>query len=74
MVGVLAQNSETMTEGGSDDQIYIPYANAMRLSGSSYVSLYQITAVSRDAVSQAQAVLMDFLRDFYHDTDREPGV
>ena len=69
VVGVLAQNSETMTEGGSDDQIYIPYANAMRLSGSSYVSLYQITAVSRDAVSQAQAVLMDFLRDFYHDTD-----
>ena len=69
VVGVLAQNSETMTEGGGDDQLYIPYANAMRLSGSSYVSLYQITAVSRDAVSQAQAVLMDFLRDFYHDTD-----
>ena len=69
VVGVLAQNSETMTEGGGDDQLYIPYANAMRLSGSSYVSLYQITAVSRDAVSQAQTVLMDFLRDFYHDTD-----
>ena len=69
VVGVLAQNSETMTEGGGDDQIYIPYPNAMQISGTSYVSLYQITAVSRDAVSQAQAVLMDFLRDFYHDTD-----
>ena len=69
VVGVLAQNSETMTEGGGDDQLYIPYPNAMQISGTSYVSLYQITAVSRDAVSQAQAVLMDFLRDFYHDTD-----
>lgn len=45
----------------------------MRLSGSSYVSLYQITAVSRDAVSQAQAVLMDFLRIFTM-TRTEPGV
>ena len=69
VVGVLAQNSETMTEGGGDDQLYIPYPNAMQISGTSYVSLYQITAVSRDAVSQAQAVLMDFLRNFYHDTD-----
>ena len=69
VVGVLAQSSETMTEGGGDDQLYIPYPNAMQISGTSYVSLYQITAVSRDAVSQAQAVLMDFLRDFYHDTD-----
>ena len=69
VVGVLAQNSETMTEGGGDDQLYIPYPNAMQISGTSYVSLYQITAVSRDAVSQAQAVLMDFLRGFYHDTD-----
>ena len=69
VVGVLAQSSETMMEGGGDDQLYIPYPNAMRISGTSYVSLYQITAVSRDAVSQAQAVLMDFFRQFYHDTD-----
>ena len=69
VVGVLAQSSETISEGGSDDRLYIPYPNAMRISGSSYVSLYQITAVSRDAVSQAQAVLTAFLRDFYHDTD-----
>ena len=69
VVGVLAQNSDTMQEGGGDDAAYIPYQNAMLLSGSSYVSLYQLTAVSRDAVPQAQTLLRDFLQDFYQDED-----
>ena len=69
VVGVLAQSSDTMQEGGGDDAAYIPYQNAMLLSGSSYVSLYQLTAVSRDAVPQAQTRLRNFLQDFYQDED-----
>lgn len=69
VVGVLAQNSDTLREGGGDDSVFIPYQNAMELSGASYVSLYQITAVSRDAVPTAQALLRDFLQAFYKDED-----
>jgi putative ABC transport system permease protein len=69
VVGVLAQNSDTLREGGGDDAVYIPYQNAMELSGVSYVSLYQITAASRDAVPIAQTLLRDFLQAFYKDED-----
>lgn len=41
----------------------------MQLSGTSYVSLYQITAASRDIVPSAQILLRDFLQDFYKDED-----
>ena len=71
VVGVLAQSGDTLEEGGGDDQVYIPYPNAMRLSGVSYVSLYQITATSRDTVTSAQALLLDFLQAFYHDETGE---
>ena len=69
VVGVLAQNSDTLREGGGDDSVFIPYQNAMELAGVSYVSLYQITAVSRDAVPTAQTLLRDFLQAFYKDED-----
>ena len=69
VVGVLAQNSDSFQEGGGDDAVYIPYQNAMQLSGTSYVSLYQITAASRDIVPSAQILLRDFLQDFYKDED-----
>ena len=69
VVGVLAQNSDSLQEGGGDDAVYIPYQNAMQLSGTSSVSLYQITAASRDIVPSAQILLRDFLQDFYKDED-----
>ena len=69
VVGVLAQNSDTMREGGSDDRVFIPYENAMVLSGSRYVSLYQITATSRETVGEAKAILMDFFQTVYPDED-----
>ena len=71
VVGVLEQNSDTMSEGGGDDRVYIPYENAMQLSGSRFVSLYQITAASRDTVMEAQALLLDFLQTFYQDETGE---
>ena len=71
VVGVLEQNSDTMSEGGGDDRVYIPYENAMQLSRSRFVSLYLITAASRDTVMEAQALLLDFLQTFYQDETGE---
>ncbi len=57
VVGVMAQSQTTMEEGGVDDLVYVPYENAMQLSGSGFVSLYQLTARTRDTVEQARALL-----------------
>ena len=69
VVGVLAQRGDELREGGGDDRVYIPYENALQMSGGRYVSLYQITATSRDTVVAAQSLLRDFLQDFYKDED-----
>ena len=69
VVGVLAQNSEVMEEGRGDDRAYIPYENAMALSGSRAVTLYQMTAVSRDTVKAAKILLSDYLYQFYQDEE-----
>ena len=69
VIGVMQRQQTTLTEGGSDDRVYIPYENAMELSGSRTVTLYQATAVSRDTVGQAKALLEDMLWSFYQDED-----
>ncbi len=69
VVGVLAREREEMTEGGSDDVVYIPYENALELSGSRSVTLYQVMAVSRDTVSRGKALIADMMRNFYQDED-----
>ena len=69
VVGVLAREREEMTEGGSDDVVYIPYENALELTGSRNVTLYQVMAVSRDTVSQGKALIADMMQNFYQDKD-----
>lgn len=71
VVGVMAQSQTTMAEGGGDDLAYIPYENAMQLSGSGFVSLYQMTARSRDTVEQARALLVDLMVQKFPDPDAE---
>ena len=69
VVGVLAREREEMTEGGSDDVVFIPYENALELSGSCNVTLYQVMAVSRDTVSRGKALIADMMQNFYQDED-----
>ena len=69
VIGVLAQTQEIMTEGGDDDMVFIPYENAMQMSGSRSVSLYQAMATSRDTVEEGKALLEDMLWNFYQDED-----
>ena len=71
VVGVMAQSQTTMEEGGGDDLVYVPYENAMQLSGSGFVSLYQMTARSRDTVEQARALLVDLMVQKFPDPDAE---
>ena len=69
VVGVMAQELEELREGGSDDVVYIPYENAMEMSGSRTVTLYQVMAVSRDTVAEGKALLQNMLWSFYQDED-----
>ena len=49
--------------------VFIPYENAMQMSGSRSVSLYQAMATSRDTVEEGKALLEDMLWNFYQDED-----
>ena len=69
VVGVLQQVSETMQEGGNDDCVQIPYENAMQISGSRNVTLYQVTSTSRDTAATAKQLLEDMLQRFYQNPD-----
>ena len=69
VVGVMAQELEELREGGSDDVVYIPYENAMEMSGSRTVTLYQVMAVSRDTVAEGKALLQNMLWTFCQDED-----
>ena len=71
VVGVMAQSQTTMEEGGGDDLAFIPYENAMQLSGSGFVSLYQLTARTRDTVEQARELLRDLMVQKFPDPDAE---
>ena len=69
VVGVMAQELEELREGGSDDVVYIPYENAMEMSSSRTITLYQVMAVSRDTVAEGKALLQNMLWTFYQDED-----
>ena len=55
VVGVLAQQGDTLEEGGSDDCLYLPYTTAERISGEA--SSYTITMQSEDYIDQSVAAL-----------------
>ncbi|MDY3281552.1 ABC transporter permease [Dysosmobacter sp.] len=69
VVGVLERSSEIMEEGRSDDRVYIPYENALQLAGSRTVTLYQLTAVSRDQAAEGKRLLTEMLMDRYQDSE-----
>ena len=59
-----------MLKGGPDDQIYIPYENALELMGARYVTLYIFTSTSGETAAQAKEVIDSMLYDrFQGDTD-----
>ena len=69
VIGVLEQMSQTMEKGGTDDQIYLPYENAMEIMGSRSVTLYVFTSTSGDTAAAAKTVIDGMLQDFFQDPD-----
>ena len=67
VVGVLSQSGDTLTEGGRDDQVYIPYENALKIMGNRYVPLYMFTSTSRDTAAAAKEVIDAKLYEFFQD-------
>ena len=55
VVGALAQQGDTLEEGGSDDCLYLPYTTAERISGEA--SSYTITMRNEDYVNESVAAL-----------------
>ncbi len=68
IVGVLDQREDSMSEGGSDDCLYLPYSTAARLGGSR-VSSYVVTMRDEDRMAQSKAVLERALTDFFGSDD-----
>lgn len=68
VIGVLDESADS-TEGSGDDQIYIPYSNAIRLSGTSEVNFYLFTSTSRDTASTAKGIIEKRLYNTYQDSD-----
>ncbi len=65
VIGVLARSAEILEEGCSDDDAFIPYENALRINQSRYVTLYQITATSRDMAAVGKDILKNAMESFY---------
>ena len=69
VIGVLEQVQENMQEGGSDDQLYIPYENALEIMGERYVTLYMFTSTSGATASAAKQVIDQYLFSYFQDPE-----
>ena len=68
IVGVLDQREDSMSEGGGDDCLYLPYSTAARLGGSR-VSSYVVTMVDEEHMEESKAVLEQALTGFFGSDD-----
>jgi len=68
IVGVMDQRGDSMSEGGSDDCLYLPYTTAARLGGSR-VSSYVVTMVDENRMAQSKAALERALTGFFGSDD-----
>ncbi len=69
VIGVLDQIQENMQEGGSDDQLYIPYENALEIMGERYVTLYMFTSTSGSTAGDAKQVIDQYLFSYFQDPE-----
>ena len=68
IVGVMDQREDSMSEGGGDDCLYLPYSTAARLGGSR-VSSYVVTMADEDRMDESKAALERALTDFFGSDD-----
>ena len=54
-----------MEEGGPDDQVYIPYENALEMLGTRNVTLYMFTSTSGETAAAARMVIDSMLLEYF---------
>ena len=64
IVGVMAQESDTLEERTTDDSIFLPYSTAARFSGGN-ISSYLVTLTDEAYATQGRTVLEDALTEIY---------
>ena len=67
VVGVLAQQGDTLEEGGSDDCLYLPYTTAERITGET--STYTVTMKDEDYIDESVAALESALYEVFASDD-----
>ena len=65
IVGVLEESAESR-KGTDDDQVILPYTNALRLSGGQ-VAAYMFTGADKDTASTARSIIEKKLQDVFED-------
>jgi putative ABC transport system permease protein len=68
VIGVL-DTAADLTEGSTDDCVYIPYTRAEYLSAGSYYTLYMFTSTSKETASAAKGIVENYLFKVFQDTD-----
>ncbi len=74
VIGVMRQGSELLEEGGGDDIVYIPYENALQISGTRQVQLFQLTCTSRETSGTAKELLTELMLNFYGEQYTDNGT
>ena len=65
VIGVLEQVRENMEKGGPDDQVYVPYENALEMLGTRNVTLYMFTSTSGETAAAARMVIDSMLLEYF---------
>ncbi len=69
VVGVMAQESDTMEEGGADDCVFVPYSTAARFSFTGTIGSYTITVTDENRTDECVALVENELYDVFEDED-----
>ena len=69
VVGVLEPLTQSPSEDSLDNQVYLPYENAMELAGTRQVSLYLFTSTSGATAAAAKELIDGALFDFFQNQD-----
>ena len=64
IVGVMAQEGDTLEEAGADDCAFVPYSTAARSSGGA-INSYLVTLTSEDVASAGKTALENALTEAY---------
>ena len=64
IVGVMAQEGDTLEEAGTDDCAFVPYSTAARASGGA-INSYLVTLTSEDVASAGKTALENALTEAY---------